>query len=74
MVIEIGLKDIYDLLVATNTQLIELRAEVRDLVKQTEDHEARIRALERGRWPLPALSVVIALAALLFPFLNQGKS
>jgi hypothetical protein len=27
------------------------------------DHETRLRALERGRWPLPAAGLLIALAS-----------
>jgi hypothetical protein len=33
------------------------------------DHEARLRVLERGRWPIPSLAVLVsasALAATLF--------
>ena len=57
-------RDIYD-------ALVELRSTVARLVDRHDaqaaevaDHEARIRALERGRWPLPALSAVLALIAL----------
>lgn len=28
------------------------------------DHEARLRNLERGRWPLPAVTILIALGSL----------
>lgn len=30
----------------------------------TTDHEIRIRRLEAGRWPLPALGALVSLAAL----------
>ncbi|MEU3399494.1 hypothetical protein [Streptomyces filamentosus] len=33
--------------------------------KDVEDLQTRVAALERGRWPLPTLSVLIALGALL---------
>lgn len=65
LVVEITLKDVYDLLVTTNTQLVDLRADVRGLMEQGRDHEQRLRALERGRWPLPALGAVLSFAALL---------
>ncbi len=29
-----------------------------------QDHEIRIRSLERGRWPLPSLAVLISAGAL----------
>ncbi|MFF2571214.1 hypothetical protein [Streptomyces sp. NPDC058084] len=33
--------------------------------KDVEDLQERVAALERNRWPLPTLSVLIALGALL---------
>ncbi|MFJ6935679.1 hypothetical protein [Streptomyces sp. NPDC101132] len=31
------------------------------LTKDVEDHEARLRALERARWPLPTIGVLAGL-------------
>lgn len=56
----ITLERIYD-------QLMCLTRKVDHLVDRetdTEDHEDRIRALERTRWPLPSLSILIAIAAI----------
>ncbi|WP_333745667.1 hypothetical protein [Streptomyces sp. IBSBF 2950] len=39
--------------------------------KAVEDLEARVAVLERSRWPLPALSVLIALGALVWAVLGQ---
>jgi hypothetical protein len=42
-------------------------AELRPLVgvaADVADHESRIRNLERGRWPLPSITILIALASL----------
>ena len=64
LVVEIGLKEIYDLLVALNTNVQLLAGDIKDLSKQGEDHEARIRSLERGRWPLPSLAALVSIAAL----------
>ncbi|MEK9521469.1 hypothetical protein MIU24_19045 [Streptomyces venezuelae] len=33
--------------------------------RQISDHEARLDALERGRWPLPSLAALVALVGLL---------
>lgn len=41
--------------------LIEQHAETRNDVK---DHEERLRSLERGRWPLPALAVLLSIGSL----------
>ena len=71
LVVEIGLKEIYDLLVATNTNVQLLGADVKDLITKADDHEARLRALERGRWPLPALAAVMSIAALILTALQH---
>lgn len=33
--------------------------------RQLADHDARLDALERGRWPLPSLAALVALCGLL---------
>jgi hypothetical protein len=60
----IGAREIYDAVVRMGGKLdlvaeqhTETRAEVRD-------HEARIRVLERARWPLPSLAALISIASL----------
>jgi hypothetical protein len=60
----ITVRDIY-------TKVIELSGKV-DLMlsaratsdDKVADHEARLRTLERARWPLPAVTILIALASL----------
>ena len=37
----------------------EIRADTRH-----NDHESRLRSLEKARWPLPSLAAVISVAAL----------
>jgi hypothetical protein len=47
--------------------IAEHEAELRPLASaatQLTDHEGRLRALERGRWPIASLTLVIALAGL----------
>ncbi|MCF1592371.1 MULTISPECIES: hypothetical protein [Streptomyces] len=39
--------------------------------KAVEELEERVAALERTRWPLPALSVLIALGALVWAVLGH---
>lgn len=65
LVVEIGLKEIYDQLVSLNTKTEVMIGDLKDLVKQGEDHEQRLRALERNRWPMHLLTALIALAAFL---------
>lgn len=70
LVVEIGLKEIYDQLVSLNTKVEVMSGDMKDLVKQAEDHEARLRALERNRWPLHLLTALVALAAFLASVFN----
>lgn len=73
LVVEIGLKEIYDLLVATNTHVQVLLGEVKDLNSKADDHEVRIRTLERGRWPLPSLAALVSVAALILAILQYDR-
>ncbi|WP_018214731.1 hypothetical protein [Salinispora vitiensis] len=64
LVVEIGLKEIYDQLVALNTNVQVLAKDLKDLTQQGDDHERRLRALESARWPLPSLAAVVSIIAL----------
>lgn len=46
---------LYTVQIAMNSKL--------DMVLRTDaDHEARLRALERSKWPLPSIAVLVAVA------------
>lgn len=69
--IVITAREIYDQLVRVADALsglstrIDRLADGHDEVKRdVADHEARLRSLERSRWPLPSLAAVISLVAL----------
>jgi len=36
-----------------------------------KDHEARIRMLERARWPLPSLAVLVSSASLIYSLMMR---
>ena len=64
-------RDIYD-------ALIRLQETVGRLVDQgvghtddIRDHEQRLRSLERGRWPLPSLALLLSAAALAYNILPK---
>lgn len=57
-------REIYDQLVRLTTAVEGLLKDHGDAEKKLADHEARLRALERTRWPLPSLAAVLSLAAL----------
>lgn len=35
-----------------------------------QDHETRIRALERGKWPLPSLAALVSIGAFIVALLG----
>lgn len=64
-------REIYDAVVRLTGRvdvLIEQQGETR---QDIQDHETRLRSLERARWPLPALSVLIALGSLGYALLGH---
>ncbi len=67
--VTIGAREIYDQVIrlsASVERLSDQHADTqRDVSELKADHEARIRALERGRWPLPSLAVLVSLVSLL---------
>jgi len=62
-VVVLTIKDVYDVAQETRSIVTGMAHRIETAEARHMDHEARIRALERARWPLPALSVLIALAS-----------
>lgn len=60
----IGPREIYDQVVRVNASVDRVSDQLTDLALDVKDHEARIRALEKARWPLPALAVLVSMASL----------
>ncbi|MDM4721441.1 hypothetical protein QTQ03_18215 [Micromonospora sp. WMMA1363] len=71
-VVEIGLKEIYDQLAALNTNVQILASDLKDLTRQGEDHENRLRALENTRWPLPSVAALVSVAALIVAIIGYA--
>ncbi len=75
-------REIYDQLVRLTTvvgdlanqlgQVVNSQSELKSEVKgDMADHEARLRSLEKGRWPLPSVAVLISAAALVFALIGK---
>lgn len=47
--------------------------ENRDIRSDLQDHESRLRALERSRWPLPSLAAAVGVAALVLTLLEMAR-
>lgn len=60
----VTLERIYDELVAVHEDVTVTKVHVETLTSTATDHGQRIAKLEGGRWPLPALSILVALGAL----------
>lgn len=67
--VTITAREIYDGIVRLTGRVDVLIEQQSATQQDVADHEARLRALEKARWPLPTLAVLLALAALLVPFL-----
>lgn len=60
----IGAREVYDAVVRLTAAVERLAAGHDGATRDLADHEARIRGLERGRWPLPSLAAVVSLVSL----------
>lgn len=63
-------REIYDQLVRVAAAVDRVSNQLVDMAQDLHDHETRLRALERARWPLPALAVLVAMASLALTFLR----
>ncbi|WP_207757059.1 hypothetical protein [Nonomuraea cypriaca] len=80
--VTIGAREIYDQLLATDRKVDGIRGEVAqvaqahgEIAKDMTDHEARIRNLERGRWPLPSLAALVSVVSVVLAvlaFMQKG--
>ena len=60
----ISSREIYDAVVRLTGRLDVLIEQQAHTNQDVIDHESRLRALEKARWPLPSLAVVLSLASL----------
>lgn len=59
--------DIYRQLLDLTKEVGELKGAVQKTVqrgREIDDHETRLRSLERARWPLPALAILISIGSV----------
>lgn len=60
----IDLKVIYDQLLVLNTRVELLMSKQLEQDKDMKDHEDRLRSLEKARWPLPSVALLLSLGSL----------
>lgn len=66
--------DIYRQLLDLTQAVGQLNGSISTLgakVAVLDDHETRLRILERARWPLPALAIIVSSAALIVPLITK---
>lgn len=64
-------REIYDAVVRLTGRVDVLIEQQTRTASEVQDHESRLRTLERSRWPLPAVTVLIALTALALQFIPR---
>jgi hypothetical protein len=64
-------KEIYDAVLRLTGRVDTLIAQHDETRTDLKDHEVRIRALERNRWPLPSLAVLLSAGALILAAIKQ---
>lgn len=72
--VTIGAREIYDELKTVGVKVDHVGAMVDGVVVDVADHETRLRAIERNRWPLSALVALVAVASLILAILSFMKS
>ena len=70
--ITITLRDVWtELRVVSNKadqiagQVTAMDHRITEIATDGHDHEVRIRSLEKGRWPLPSLAVLVAVCSII---------
>lgn len=64
-------REIYDAVVRLTGRVDVVIEQTNQLAHQGQDHEARIRQIERSRWPLHSLTALVALGALALSWLSH---
>lgn len=70
LAVRIGAREIYDKLVDLDQKVSRMVDRNDATSADIEDHETRIRVLERARWPLPSLAALVSLGALIVTLYN----
>lgn len=69
--VTVTLAKIYDKLLEVERISTVTNVHVENVTADVSDHGNRLNSLERARWPLPSLGVLVALAALAVSFLKN---
>ena len=67
----INSREIYDQLVRVGALVERAIDKLEDATSDIRDHENRLRALEKGRWPLPSLAMLTSVATLILTIFHH---
>lgn len=70
--VEITMREIYDAVVRLTGRVDVLIEQQKTTRGDIKDHENRIRSLEKSRWPLPSVAVLVSIASFIMAFLRQA--
>lgn len=59
-----GAHELYDKIVGLAARLDVMLSRMEDVLRDVSDHESRIRQLERSRWPVANVTVLVGIASL----------
>lgn len=65
-------REVYDAVVKLTERVNIVISQQETTRTGVQDHESRLRMLERARWPLPAAAVLLSVAALAIQFFRGG--
>jgi hypothetical protein len=71
-VVAVTLREIYDAVVRLTGRVDVLIEQQTATAHDVQDHESRLRSLERARWPLPSIAVLTSIAAVVLAVLGLG--
>jgi hypothetical protein len=63
-VVAITLREIYDAVVRLTGRVDVLIQQQSETTHDVQDHENRLRSLERSRWPLHSITALVSVAAV----------
>lgn len=58
------MNDLYDKVVGLSARLDVMLSRIDDVLRDVSDHETRLRQLERSRWPVANVTVLVGIASL----------
>jgi hypothetical protein len=69
--IVVTIEQVYAVLLDVRDGQRDLTATTREIRKDVDDHEDRLRAWESRRWPLPVMAVLLAVASFGVSFIRK---